>query len=202
MVKAFREGLGELEFAPPRRPPWLAYLGIPVEHFVEVGEFDVPVVCDGLEGLPYFSRSKSALASDHEYVTEVSPSGVRRAPLQCGHDLLGEHHLHRVAAELDRFLSEQAGQGNLGRFRQDRVADADIYMKWLPCTRQSRRPPDPPPAVLIPIADCFGGYIVQAWLRIYPSSSSYYIRQAWPLRVASVRRMSIPCTRWPHIDVE
>src|ERR1022692_4393651 len=161
MVKAFREGLGELEFAPPRRPPWLAYLGIPVEHFVEVGEFDVPVVCDSLEGWPYFSRPKGALASDHEYVAEVSPSGVRRGPLQCCHDLLGEHHLHRVAAELDGLLSEQPGQGNLGRLRPDRVADADIYMKWLPCTPQSRRQPDPHSAVLIPIPHNFSGYIVQ-----------------------------------------
>src|ERR1022692_574318 len=161
MVKPFREGLGELEFAPPRGPPWLAYPGIPVEHLVEVGEFGVPVVCDGLEGLAYFSRSKGALASDHEYVAEVSPPGVRRAPLQCCHDLLSEHHRQRVAAELDRFLSEQAGQENLGRFRPDRVADADIYMKWLPCTRQSRRQPNPHSAVLIPIPDYFGGYIVQ-----------------------------------------
>jgi hypothetical protein len=80
MVKAFREGRGELEFAPPRRPPRLAYLGMPVEHFIEVGEFDVPVVCDGLEGLPYFSRSKGALASDHEYVAEVSPHRVFAEP--------------------------------------------------------------------------------------------------------------------------
>src|SRR5260370_18955943 len=45
---------------------------------------DVPVVCDGLECLPYFSRPEGEPPGDHENVAEVSPSGAGRATLQRG----------------------------------------------------------------------------------------------------------------------
>lgn len=60
-----------------------------------------------------------------------------------------------------RFLSEQAGQGDLSRLGPDRVADADIDMKRFPCACQPREQPDPHAAVLIFVTDCLSGYIFQ-----------------------------------------
>lgn len=56
-----------------------------------------------------------------------SPASAGRTALQRSNYLLGQDHLHRIAAQLYRFLSEQAGQGDLGRLGPDRVADADMF---------------------------------------------------------------------------
>lgn len=77
-------------------------------------------------------------SGNHEDVPEVSPSGASRAALQRGNYFLGEDHLHRIAAQVYRFLSEQARQGDLGRLGPDRAADADIDMKRL--LRDVRQP--------------------------------------------------------------
>jgi hypothetical protein len=53
----------------------LADFGIPVDCGIEVGEFDVPVLRDGLECLPHISRLEGEPAGDREDVAEVPPSG-------------------------------------------------------------------------------------------------------------------------------
>jgi hypothetical protein len=93
----------------------------------------VPVFGNDLECVPYFSRPEGEPPGDHENVTKVAPSGASRTALRCSKYLLGEDHLYRIAAELYRFLPEQARQRNLGRPGPDRVADANVNMKRLPC---------------------------------------------------------------------
>jgi hypothetical protein len=74
---------------------------------------------------------------------------------------LGEDHLHRVSAQLYRFLSEQAGHPDLGRLGPDRIADADIDMKRFTCACQPRDHSDPYAAVPIFVTDCLSGHVVK-----------------------------------------
>ena len=113
----------------------------PSTALTKVGEFDVPVVCDGLKCVPHFSRREGEPSRDREDVAEVSPSGTRRAALQRSDYLLGEDHLHRIAAQLYRFLTEQcmpAAQAT-GRRYNSRYEECDVRVEGgIPVRSESR----------------------------------------------------------------
>ena len=61
-------------------------------------------------------------------VEKIPPPGVSRATRERSDDLLGKHHLQRVAAD-SQFATEQPWQPDLLWRRRNGVAHVDVHMK-------------------------------------------------------------------------